>query len=285
MTWGKQFCSLSPVPECLLALDARNIFLPLNLENVELVLVWTRRKTLPLLQLLAGGSIRQPAATVHNLGVICESSLSFDDPLRARRQNRVHLQSAASLRPGLSQEGAESIIHAFITSQLDYRNALFTGLPDRPLQKPQRSVNFEAGVLTGDEHSPLHQCWDLNRDSHGGFKLSFSSSLPPTATPLQLQSYPWLSPSRAAALWAQYTDFLSLRLSVFLSVWILSGNFKGRKSVRGSWWCSANQVSGWQPFFSVIEGCYRITLVPSQGPVCSYWNQQEAGCSFQWEQN
>lgn len=40
------------------------------------------------------------------------------------------LQNIANLRHFLSQDNAEKLIHAFVMSQLDYCNKLFSGLPN-----------------------------------------------------------------------------------------------------------------------------------------------------------
>ena len=45
------------------------------------------------------------------------------------------------IRKHLTRESAEKIIHAFVTSRLDYCNSLFFGLSDSQLGKLQRVQN------------------------------------------------------------------------------------------------------------------------------------------------
>ena len=49
----------------------------------------------------------------------------------------------------LSKEDSEKLIHAFITSRLDYCNGLFTGVPKSTVQRVQLIQNAAARVLTG----------------------------------------------------------------------------------------------------------------------------------------
>lgn len=59
-----------------------------------------------------------------------------------------HLKNIARLRPSLSDTVAETLIHAFITSRLDYCNSVLVGLPASSLKKLQYVQNLAARVLT-----------------------------------------------------------------------------------------------------------------------------------------
>ena len=48
----------------------------------------------------------------------------------------------------LSKNDAEKLIHAFLTSRLDYCNALLSGYPDKALNKLQLVLNRAARILT-----------------------------------------------------------------------------------------------------------------------------------------
>ena len=44
-----------------------------------------------------------------------------------------HLRNIAKVLPFINQNDAEKLIHAFISSRLDYCNAILTGLPKKKL--------------------------------------------------------------------------------------------------------------------------------------------------------
>ncbi len=63
--------------------------------------------------------------TVKNLGVILDSNLSFENHIsNVTKTTFFHLRNIAKLRNMLSVSDAEKLVHAFMTSRLDYCNAL-----------------------------------------------------------------------------------------------------------------------------------------------------------------
>ncbi len=59
-----------------------------------------------------------------------------------------HLRNIAKLRNMLSVSDAEKLVHAFMTSRLDYCNALLGGCPASSINKLQIVQNAAARVLT-----------------------------------------------------------------------------------------------------------------------------------------
>ena len=51
------------------------------------------------------------------------------------------------IRKSLTSECTEKLIHAFITSRLDYCNSLLYGVPDHHMQKLQRVMNASARLI------------------------------------------------------------------------------------------------------------------------------------------
>jgi len=58
-----------------------------------------------------------------------------------------HLHNIRRIRKYLSQDIAETLIHAFVTSQIDYCNSLLFGLPSFHICKIQRVQNAAACVI------------------------------------------------------------------------------------------------------------------------------------------
>ncbi len=89
------------------------------------------------------------SSTVKNLGVILDSNLSFKNHISHFRKTAFfHLRNIAKLRNMLSVSDAEKLVHAFMTSRLDYCNALLGGCPASSINKLQIVQNAAARVLT-----------------------------------------------------------------------------------------------------------------------------------------
>ncbi len=73
-----------------------------------------------------------------NLGIIFDSELKFDRQINTVVKNSfVHLRRIAKLKIVLSKTDLEKVIHAFITSCLDYCNALYAGVCQSSLSRLQ----------------------------------------------------------------------------------------------------------------------------------------------------
>ena len=126
-------------------------FLRLNASKTEILVVGPTNQ-LPLLtdlRLNIDGCIITPHHTVKNLGVTFDSTLSFDRHIREITQTAFfHLRNISKIRPLLSTSDTEILVHAFVSSRLDYCNILFSGLPHRSTHKLQLVQNTAARILT-----------------------------------------------------------------------------------------------------------------------------------------
>ncbi len=85
-----------------------------------------------------GNLAHQTKSEVKNLAVILDSDLSFEAHIsKVTKTAFFHRRNVAKMRPFLTKQDAEKLIHAFITSGLDYCNALFTVLPKKLIRKLQ----------------------------------------------------------------------------------------------------------------------------------------------------
>ena len=77
-----------------------------------------------------------------------DSNLKMDMQITKAWQNAYyHLHNIRIIRKFLSQEATCTIIHAFITSQIDYCNSLMNRLPENLLKKLQRVQNTAARLV------------------------------------------------------------------------------------------------------------------------------------------
>jgi len=100
-------------------------------------------------QINLDGDLIMPSTTVRNLGVILDSTLSFNDHIsKVVKTAFFHLRNISRIRSSLSQQDAETIIHAFVTSQLDYCNSLLYGLSAKNIKRLQYVQNSAARLIT-----------------------------------------------------------------------------------------------------------------------------------------
>ena len=87
--------------------------------------------------------------TVKDLGITLDPDLSFDKHIKTfSRTTFTNLPNIAKIRNFMSKNDAENCIHAFVSSRLDYCNALLSGYPDKTLNKLQLVLNMVARILT-----------------------------------------------------------------------------------------------------------------------------------------
>lgn len=62
--------------------------------------------------------------------------LTFETHIKHLCKNACyHLRNIAKLQPTLCQSDAETLVHASVSSRMDYYNVLLTGIPGRNLQR------------------------------------------------------------------------------------------------------------------------------------------------------
>ena len=93
-----------------------------------------------------------PSYNSRNLGVIFDSKLSFKQHISELRQSSFfHLRRIKSVKTFIPRHMLETLVHAFITSRVDWCNSLFYGLPNTTISKIQTVHNACAKFLTGSK--------------------------------------------------------------------------------------------------------------------------------------
>uniref|UniRef100_A0A8C1ETF6 Reverse transcriptase domain-containing protein n=1 Tax=Cyprinus carpio carpio TaxID=630221 RepID=A0A8C1ETF6_CYPCA len=201
---------LSKLTECVKNVKdwMTNNFLLLNSDKTEILLIGPENITQNLVDYnlpLDGCTVT--SSTVKDLGVILDSNLSFENHIsHVTKTAFFHLRNIAKLRNMLPVRDAEKLVHAFMTSRLDYCNALLGGCSASSINKLQVVQNAAARVLTRsrkyDHITPILQSlhWlPIN------FRISYKILL------LTYKALNGLAPAYLTSLLPRYNPSRSLR--------------------------------------------------------------------------
>ena len=138
--------------------------LQLNGGKTEVLLIGREKikRTIHNFPLNVCGSSITPSVNARNLGVQLDSALRLDTHINqicASSYNK--LRNIARIRRFLTQDVAQTIVHAFVTSKLDYCNSLFYGVPNVVLRKLQGIQNAAVRVVSSvrkyDHLTPIYK--------------------------------------------------------------------------------------------------------------------------------
>ena len=91
-----------------------------------------------------------------------DSDLKFDSQIKAVvKSSFFQLRQLAKIKPVLQRQHFEIVIHAFVTTRLDYCNALYMGVSGSSIARLQRVKNAAARLFTSTrkyEHISLIAC-------------------------------------------------------------------------------------------------------------------------------
>ena len=144
---------LSRLQECLKDIKSWMTcnFLLLNSDKTEVIVLGPKHLRNVLSNELTNldGITLASSTTVRNLGVNFDQDMSFNSHIKQiSRTAFFHLRNISKIRHILSKQDAEKIIHAFVTSRLDYCNSILSGCPNRSIKTLQLVQNAAARVLT-----------------------------------------------------------------------------------------------------------------------------------------
>ena len=92
---------------------------------------------------------RSTATSIHNLGVVYDQPLSMIQHVNSVcTVGYMHVRNIVRIRRYLTEDATKTIVHALVTSRLDYCNAVLYGLPASVTNKMQRLQNTCARMIT-----------------------------------------------------------------------------------------------------------------------------------------
>ncbi len=147
--------------ECIVDIQnwMMNNFLLLNSEKT--LIIGPKNHTSNNLEhcLTLDGCSLDSSSSVRNLGVLFDSNLSFDSQVSSICKTAFfHLKNISKLRPMLSMLNADMLIHAFMTTRLDYCNALLFGCSACLINKWSKMQQLEFLLEPGSMTTLVRLC-------------------------------------------------------------------------------------------------------------------------------
>ena len=103
----------------------------------------------PVKGIHVAGEYIEVSNNARNIGVIFHSHVNFEKHITNTCKTAFyHLQNIAKIRNCLPQDNAETLVHVFISSKLDFCNALLYGLSQSVIDRLQYVQNCAAQLVT-----------------------------------------------------------------------------------------------------------------------------------------
>ena len=91
-----------------------------------------------------------PSSKVRDLGVVFDQYLTFHDHISGIcKSTHFHLPCIGRIRNLLTFDATAQLIHALITSRLDFCNSILYNLPNKQIERFQLIQNQAARMLRG----------------------------------------------------------------------------------------------------------------------------------------
>lgn len=125
--------------------------LKLNQDKTELIAFTSthRNKSIEDLDLAIGNSRVSVTPFVKNLGVIMDRNLTMEKQVNAISKSCYYqIRNIGQIRQYISDSACKTLVHALVTSRLDYANVLLCGVTQSLIGRLQRVQNTAARLIT-----------------------------------------------------------------------------------------------------------------------------------------
>ena len=144
--------AVSAMQKCICDVRAcmREHQLMLNDDKTEFLIIGTRQQLskVSIQSIKTGQTLVSPVASASNLGTWFDTHLDMGTHITKTCSSAVYyLYNIRHIRKYLSGESTEKLVHAFISSRLDYCNSLLYGIPEYQTMKLQRVMNASARLI------------------------------------------------------------------------------------------------------------------------------------------
>lgn len=143
--------SKARLESCVNAIDSWMLHnkLKLNKDKSELLVLSSSHRLRPALDaVMIANETVSATSTARNIGVLFDESLSLIPHVTAVcKSASFHLRNIYKIRKYLTHDSAVTVIHAFVTSKLDFCNSLLYGLPKCLIKRLQYVQNSAARLI------------------------------------------------------------------------------------------------------------------------------------------
>ena len=122
----------------------------INDSKTECIIIGSKKQLskINVNEITVGESTIQPVEVVQSIGMWFDSHMSMDIHIgKVCSKAFRSLYNIRQIRKFLSEDTTKILVHAFVTSHLDYCNSLFYGLPQSQYDRLQRVLNAAARVV------------------------------------------------------------------------------------------------------------------------------------------
>ena len=122
-----------------------------NPDKTEIIHLSSRfSKTPPIHAFNVNGYRISPSHSVRSLGVTLDRHLQMSQHVNMLCKSAFFsLKNISKIRKFLDRDNTERLVHAFISSKIDYCNSILIGLPNEEIDKIQRVQNAAARLISG----------------------------------------------------------------------------------------------------------------------------------------